>query len=147
MTRTAVELESWSKKKKKHNSLLFPRLPLISWPSVTQRDHIKALALCSCTGTIRPLPLPSPETTSPPPFFSPRLSSTSEDHRGLLSIIQRAWRRPATLTETRLSLPVAGAGARVRNMDAILTLSPLLCNLIKLFACNKSTVSSPPQLV
>lgn len=69
-----------------------------------QRDHIKGRASAltipvSCTGIIKPLPLPSPEMTSTPPLFSPRLSSTSEDHSGLfISIIHHAGRHPVTRT-------------------------------------------------
>lgn len=86
---------------------------------LSQRDHIKGLASAltipvSCTGIIRPLPLPSPEMTSPPPFHSPRLSSTSEDHSGLLSIIQHAWRHPMTWIEAK---PTRG---RNRHMDTML---------------------------
>ncbi len=94
-------------RKKKKDSVLF--LVCLSSPGsyhLSQRDHIKGLASAltipvSCTGIIRPLPLPSPEMTPPPPFFSPRLSSTSEDHSGLLSIIQHAWRHPMTWIEAK----------------------------------------------
>lgn len=66
------------------NSVLFPLSASHLWTemyllsSLKDRAHQRTLTSpLSCTGIIiKPLPLPSPEMTSPPPFFSPRLSST-----------------------------------------------------------------------
>lgn len=53
--------------------------------SLSEGPHQRS-GLCCDAPTIRP------EMTSAPPFFSTRLSSTCEDHSGLLSIIQLSWR-------------------------------------------------------
>lgn len=150
MTLTAVELESWSKEKKKHNSLLFPRLPLISWPSVTQRPHQSCSALL----------LHRDHQASPFTFSWNDLPSTFL----LASAFIHIWgsQRSSFNNSARIggnlrrgprpdwAYPrqeqVHGYEKWTLVLD-ILALSPLLCNLMKLFACNKSTSSSPPQLV
>lgn len=104
---------------------LISRLSRAAIISHRERPHQRPV-LCSCTGDHRASPFYLLLLWPPHHHLSSRLSSTSEDHGGRLSIIQRGG-LPVTWTEAWLNSPVAAGTGQTRGwIGRRLVSSPLL---------------------